>query len=289
MLSPSPLARRPRPVPTGRGTVRGWWRRHRLAHLLRNAAVGAALVLWAGWALADPQNEAGSAAEIEAARQPFVAEWGGPLNTLAAAPAAWWDPAADAVRRPDEWRQGERSLARRHSGASLLVSRTRLETETRRNDPPSADLAVPALAAPQRASVDMDNIAYRWWFARRGHSVALGVGAATYRVRGADDGALHDFGNATLGSPLISVGVRHRVSESALLYLDAASARRWSADDAGGDYYGARAGVEWQTSRNGTFALEQGRVRLRLYSGTHAQMSLRVKRGGPMLVYRLSF
>ena len=92
--------------------------------------------------------------------------------------------------------------------------------------------------------------------------------------------------DATLIAPCC---VRQQVSESALLYLDAASARRLSADDAGGDYYGARAGVEWQTSRNGTFALEQGRMRVRLYSGTHSQMSLRIKRGGPMLVYRLSF
>ncbi|WP_140629639.1 hypothetical protein [Methylibium rhizosphaerae] len=240
-------------------------------------------MLWgAGGVQADPLNEAGSAAEAEVVQRPFVVEWGSPLPTQAALPAHF-------DTRVDDWRLGERRLLPRQTGGSLLVSRTRLEAETSRRDGAPGAEPLGAAALPQRAGVDMDNVAYRWWFARRGQSIALGVGAATYRVQAVDESPLHEFGHATASSPLISVGLRQQVSESALLYLDAASARRLSADDAGGDYYGARAGVEWQTSRNGTFALEQGRVRVRLYSGTRSQMSLRMKRGGPMLVYRLSF
>lgn len=279
-MSPLSFARRQRPVP-GRSAVRSPQRRpwHHAA---------AALLLWGtGGVQADPLNEAGSAAETEAAQQPFVAEWGSPLPTQAAMPSRFETRPEDP--RLDDWRLGEHRLVPRQTGGSLLVSRTRLDAEAHRRDAaPGAEQAGLA-ALPQRAGVDMNNVAYRWWFARRGHSLALGVGAATYRVQAADESTLQEFGNATLSSPLISVGVRHQVSESALLYLDAASARRLSADDAGGDYYGARAGVEWQTSRNGTFALEQGRMRVRLYSGARSQMSLRVKRGGPMLVYRLSF
>jgi hypothetical protein len=275
-MSPPSIACRPRPVPGAaavRGAQCGSW---------RHAAV-MALALWgAGQAQADPLNEAGSAAEAEAAQQSFVAEWGSPLSTQAALPSR-------LDSRLDDWRLGERRLVPRQTGGSLLVSRTRLEAESHRREGPHGVEPVGTGAWPQRAGLDMDNIAYRWWFARRGQSIALGVGAATYRVQAIDESPLQEFGHATLSSPLISVGVRQQVSESALLYLDAASARRLSADDAGGDYYGARAGVEWQTSRNGTFALEQGRMRVRLYSGTHSQMSLRIKRGGPMLVYRLSF
>lgn len=275
-MSPPSFACRPRPVPGPAAVCSARCNPWRHASTV-------ALVLWgAGGVQADPLNEAGSAAEAEAVQQPFVVEWGSPLSTQAALPARF-----DA--RVDDWRLGERRLVSRQTGGSLLVSRTRLEAETSRRDGAPGAEPLGAAALPQRAGVDMDNVAYRWWFARRGQSIALGVGAATYRVQAVDESPLQEFGNATVSSPLISVGLRQKVSESALLYLDAASARRLSADDAGGDYYGARAGVEWQTSRNGTFALEQGRVRVRLYSGTRSQMSLRMKRGGPMLVYRLSF
>lgn len=287
MLSPSLFARRRPPEPPGRGSTRGWHQRHPVIHLLRNAAVAATLALWAGWALADPENEAGSAAELEAQRQPFVMEWGSPLNTNAAAPAALIEQVEATAHRLDDWRQGEHLLAARQAGGSLLMSRIRLDAETGRDT--AGNEAVFSLGATQRASVDMNNVAYRWWFAREGRSLAVGVGAATYRVRPANDHLLQGLGSITLSSPLVSVGVRQRVSESALLYLDAASARRLDADAAGGDYYGARAGVQWQTSRNSTFAVEQGRIRMRLYSGPNSQMSLRIKRGGPMLVYRRSF
>lgn len=266
MLSPSPLACRQPPHPRG-----------------RRLAAGVAIALGAGGALADPRNEAHTAAEAEASQQPLVMEWGSPLGTHAAAPAAVVEQ-LEPARRLGDWAMPQQQ---RQTGGSLLLSRSRLQAESAPNE--GAGDTANAFDAPQRARVDMDNIAYRWWFARERSSVSLGLGAATYRVRGVDAGPLREFGDTTLGAPLISVGLRHRMTESALLYLDAASTRRLGADEIGSDYYGARAGVEWQASRNATFAIEQGKVRVRLYSTQNSQMSLRVKKGGPMLVYRRTF
>lgn len=260
-----------------------------LAHgLPRRLLLGAAIALAVGAAQANPQGEVGSAAETEAQRQPMLIEWGTPLNTTAAAPAAAVEQ-SEPRRRLDELRHGAWGATPRQSGGSLLLSRSRLEAEAEHHEPgqPLVGAEAPSVSL-QRASVDVNNIAYRWWFGNSSQSVALGVGAATYQVRLGSDVAHGSGMQTTMGAPLVSLGLRQRMSESSLLYLDAASARQLRANDPS-DYYGARAGVEWQASRNSTFAVEQGKIRVRLYSGPNSQMLLRVRKGGPMLIYRRSF
>jgi|GEM_PF-5884257 len=50
-----------------------------------------------------------------------------------------------------------------------------------------------------------------------------------------------------------------------------------------------RTGMDWQPSPNSALAIEQGRVRVRLYGAGRTQMSVRLKHGWPMLTYRLKF
>ncbi|WP_341678956.1 hypothetical protein [Niveibacterium sp. SC-1] len=104
-----------------------------------------------------------------------------------------------------------------------------------------------------------------------------------------------------------SAGVRNTNSSRAGFY-DASERLSWrtsptiptvfqlasSATNPAGTQYGAPydagdPGVEWQAGPNSMIALEQGRIRVRLYSFGRSQMSMRIKGGGPMLTYRLKF
>lgn len=272
MLSPrtpqsfhGPFARRLRPAAL---YVR---RRPVLVHLLRGLCVAGALALWAGLAFADPVAWA-SAVEQAATHAPLTLEVGGPGASLG--------PSYRSARlaRAADW------SGKAGSSTSVQLSRLSFEAEATLEAGPASPSADPAT---QRSLVEMNNISYRWWFGRGSNSVALGLGAATYRVRPAGD-PLGANATAVAGAPLLSVALRHRVSATSLVYLDAASARQLGSDDAS-EFYGARAGVEWKASRNSTLALEGGKVRLRLYATADSQMSLRLRHGGPMLVYRRTF
>lgn len=298
LQTPSPApggASAPSASGKGRGPVLLRHPRHRHP-VLRALCVGTLLALWAGAAMADPAGDAEpSAADREAALQPLQLEWGAPRLDITEVTA----DAATPRRRLEQVRSGDWGGGTAQAPASSLqLSRARFDGRLTREGMPSTALS--DTAPGQSAQVEMNSLAYRWWFARGSSSLALGVGAATYRLGGIGAGPGAGIGTAAdplhglaplstaAGAPLVSVGLRQRMSQSSLLYLDAASARQLGADDAS-EFYGARAGVEWRTSRDSTFALEQGRVRLRLYSSANSQMSLRVRKGGPMLVYRKAF
>ncbi len=119
---------------------------------------------------------------------------------------------------------------------------------------------------------DIGTAAYRLWFGSGDTVLAIGAGAAFYRLdfgisgRASLNGesvevraghTTHEF------APLLTVGARHQFSDRLRVYADASGIRR-TGGRLNGHIYNAAVGVEWFAWRHAGFGVEYGSKRLSL-------------------------
>lgn len=117
--------------------------------------------------------------------------------------------------------------------------------------------------------------------------LAIAIGPASAQGLALRAGRLTSEGAARLtGAPAsASLDLRYRITERYDLYADALTVRGFDADAAIAPV-SAHVGVEWLPSKT-TLGLEHGAIGMQLDSG--ARLSLKARRGGPMLYLRNRF
>lgn len=98
-------------------------------------------------------------------------------------------------------------------------------------------------------------------------------------------GSLAAASRAAGAAPTASIGMHYRISDRHVLFANAARAGGLGADPATGDI-STKLGVEWKPARS-TLGFEHGAIGVQLDSGF--RLSLKSRRGGPMLYLRNSF
>lgn len=204
------------------------------------------------------------------------------LRTLAAC-SAWLFAAAGAAAQASDrlleraWTQGAAEPA-----------------ETFATDPPTwvrSELSISGDPASVAQQGEFSELGYRWWVSRGRADVGIGVGAV---IRSADvAGAsrvlpVHSFGrdlNTTrFGSTqIMTLGMRYRSSEHAVLFADAARVHGVRPD--GRDVIG-KVGIEFKSSKS-AFNIAYGGLGMRLAADT--RMTLRIRKGGLVIGMRHTF
>jgi hypothetical protein len=146
--------------------------------------------------------------------------------------------------------------------------------------------------------VDVGQAAYRFWLGSGDTVFGLGAGAGVYRVDLAVSGVAPVNGRVfeagadyatTAVAPLLTLGVRHRLSDQVRLYADASGIRR-TGGRLTGHIYTAGVGVEWFPWRNIGVGAEHGTKRVRLVrekDAAEARLDLRLDK--PTLFLRARF
>jgi hypothetical protein len=176
-------------------------------------------------------------------------------------------PWADAVQQPD---QGHLNVH-----PQIDVFRERLSSAM----PPPANLAT-------RGITEMAGVDYRWWV---GHNLSrtewgVGVGTLGY-VQPGPNGRREGAASLLSPSPLLSLGLRYRITHESSVYADASGTRGLGGDLSDG-YVGAKIGMEWKSGKP-RFGIEQGAVGLHLDSGY--RLALKARHGGLGLYLRGQF
>lgn len=127
---------------------------------------------------------------------------------------------------------------------------------------------------------ELVGVSFSRWVTRGRVGLGMGLGSLGH-VPSSADGAATMVGAV----PLVTVGMRYRLSSQHLLYADASGARGLG-DDSASRFFSTRAGLEWKPSRS-TLAFEHGAIGLRLDSGY--RLSLKPRRGGLALYLRGAF
>ena len=136
-----------------------------------------------------------------------------------------------------------------------------------------------------RAADELAGVSYRLWMSRGRAGFGLGLGTMGRLVPPPGMGAA-DAPHTLVGSvPMVSLGLRLRVTPESALYADASSARGM-AIDSGADLYNAKLGMEWKP-RKSRFGLEKGSLGIHFDSGY--RVSLRARHGGLGVVLRSQF
>lgn len=149
-----------------------------------------------------------------------------------------------------------------------------------------------------KTSFDIGNFSYRWWFGGEDTVAGVGVGAAYYKVK------LNYTASATVGglsqtisdgekkdawAPLLTLGLRHRISDQVRLYADVSGSKK-NGGETYGDIVNAGAGVEWFPWRNIGLGAEYNHTRIRVnYKTDDAVAKLDLKLNGPALYLRMRF
>ncbi|RZI83322.1 MAG: hypothetical protein EOP38_13100 [Rubrivivax sp.] len=149
-----------------------------------------------------------------------------------------------------------------------------------------------------KTTFDIGNFSYRWWFGGEDTKAGLGVGAAYYKAKlnlnasatvGGATQSIVDEQSKSTWAPLLTLGVRHRISDQVRLYADVSGARK-NGDDTGGDIVNAAAGVEWFPWRNVGLGAEYSATRIRMnYRDDDVQAHLKLRLQGPALYLRMRF
>ncbi|MBC7700017.1 hypothetical protein, partial [Aquabacterium sp.] len=149
-----------------------------------------------------------------------------------------------------------------------------------------------------KTSFDIGNFSYRWWFGGEDTVAGVGVGAAYYKVK------VNYTASATLGglsqtisdgekkdawAPLVTLGLRHRISDQVRLYADLSGSKK-NGGETHGDIVNAGVGVEWFPWRNIGLGAEYNHTRIRVnYKTDDAVAKLDLKLNGPALYLRMRF
>jgi hypothetical protein len=151
-----------------------------------------------------------------------------------------------------------------------------------------------------KTTADIGNFSYRWWFGGEDTVAGLGLGAAYYRIKfnlnasatvGGTTQSIVDEASRSTWAPLVTFGLRHRISDQVRLYADLSGARK-NGSDTGGDIVNAGAGVEWFPWRNIGVGAEYNETRIRVNYRNNdddvaAHLKLRLR--GPAVYLRMRF
>ncbi|HEY9101860.1 hypothetical protein [Chitinimonas sp.] len=146
--------------------------------------------------------------------------------------------------------------------------------------------------------LDIANGAYRWWFGQGNTVAGIGVGVAYYNLRADVTATATANGQQVSGSdsyhddafaPLVTLGVRHAVSDSVRLYADASGVYKRGGETRGHIYNGAL-GVEWFPIKNIGLGAEYGYTKVRIHRDDPDRYArLNVHLEGPSAFLRLRF
>ncbi len=146
--------------------------------------------------------------------------------------------------------------------------------------------------------VDIGNFSYRWWFGGEDTVAGVGVGAAFYKIKlnysasaslGGLSQSIADGTKESAVAPLVTLGLRHRISDQVRLYADLSGSRK-NGGDTNGDIVNVGAGVEWFPWRNIGVGAEYNHTRIRVnYREDDAVAKLNLRLNGPALYLRMRF
>lgn len=140
--------------------------------------------------------------------------------------------------------------------------------------------AAPHAGQQGSAGGEMAGVNYRMWMTHGRADIGVGLGSLGYVVPASDG-----FSTVTGSVPTVTLGVRVRMSDQHMFFADASGARGLGADPAA-TYVNTTVGVEWKPARS-TLGFEHGALGVQLDSGF--RLSLKSRRGGPMLYLRNTF
>ena len=149
-----------------------------------------------------------------------------------------------------------------------------------------------------KTSFDIGNFSYRWWFGGEDTVAGVGVGAAYYKVKlnytasatvGGLSQSISDGEKKDAWAPLLTLGLRHRISDQVRLYADVSGSKK-NGGETYGDIVNAGAGVEWFPWRNIGLGAEYNHTRIRVnYKTDDAVAKLDLKLNGPAMYLRMRF
>lgn len=188
------------------------------------------------------------------------------------------ESAGHSAPSPTLWTDA--ALSDSHEDSMAVASTLEIAaTESRLPAPTVAHLASDPGTARQFGGVDV-----RLWTRSGRASFGAGVGTLGYLVpldHGRAGGPM-----AVLGAvPIVSFGVRYRLSDQQLLFADAYRARSLGTHPATA-FFTTHIGMAWTPSRS-KFGFERGTFGLRLDSGF--RLSFKVRHGKPVLYLRAQF
>ena len=165
-----------------------------------------------------------------------------------------------------------------HSAPDLAPPRV---TVLQMSSVPMPALATPAALVP---AAELVGVSYRWWLTNGRSDVGIGLGALGYRVT--PPSAFTDSRGVLMGSvPMVTLGLRYRMSGQSVLLADASSALGLGAN--GRDGYVTKVGVEWKARSESRFGLDGSSLGFQFDSGM--RMSLRWRKGGLSVYFRSQF
>lgn len=149
-----------------------------------------------------------------------------------------------------------------------------------------------------KTTADIGNFSYRWWFGDENTVAGLGLGAAYYRIKfnlnasatvgGVSDSIVEEASRDTW-APLVTFGLRHRISDEVRLYADLSGARK-NGSETGGDIVNGGVGVEWFPWRNVGFGAEYNETRIRVnHRDDDVAAHLKLRLRGPAVYLRMRF
>ena len=140
--------------------------------------------------------------------------------------------------------------------------------------------AAPFAGQEGRTTDELAGLNYRVWMTRGRADVGVGIGTLGFVVAPSIDAP-----RALVGArPIVTLGLRYRMSDQHQLFADAFGARGLGADPAA--YVTTRVGLEWKPAKS-SIGLAHGALGVQLDSGY--RLSLKVRHGKPALYLRTQF
>lgn len=149
-----------------------------------------------------------------------------------------------------------------------------------------------------KTTLDMGNFSYRWWFGGGNTVFGVGLGAAYYKIQldyaarasiGGTSDSLIDTDSKEAWAPLLTLGLRHQLTDQVRLYADVSGAKK-NGGDHNGDIVNGGVGVEWFPTKNLGIGAEYSATRIRYnWRNDDVQAKLNVDLHGPSLYLRLRF
>ncbi|GAB3247187.1 hypothetical protein [Chitinimonas naiadis] len=146
--------------------------------------------------------------------------------------------------------------------------------------------------------LDIANAAYRWWLGKGNTVAGLGLGIAYYNLRAGVEASATANGQTITGSeyyrddayaPLVTLGVRHAVSDNVRLYADGSGVYKRGGKTRG-HIYNAAIGAEWFPVKHIGVGAEYGFTKVRIhhdYDDRRANLDVHLE--GPSAFLRMRF
>lgn len=138
--------------------------------------------------------------------------------------------------------------------------------------------------ADGRALSELAGVNYRLWVSHGRAGVGVGVGTIGY-VTPRPDGRVEGPLALTGTSPMVSVGLRYRLSHESTVFADASGVHGLGTEP-NANYLNTKLGMEWKPAKR-AFGFDHGAIGMQLDSGY--KLSLKARHGGLGLYLRGQF